>query len=123
MDKNDKNLISYLKEPYVRYSIILTIIIILTMYSTQPYWMNTGIKQIYPEYTANETFFKNNHDIPDGIFILSGNYSYISYWINTSKVNCNTNGNVKLLVYSKIEFASYKSIVVIDSVEGCKLNK
>lgn len=121
MDRKDKmDIVKYLKEPYVRRAIIITISVIVLMLLTQSFWMNIGIKSVYTEYNANENFFRNNDDIPDGVFILYGDYSYISYWINTSNVNCEPNTDVKLLVYSVKEYTWFKNIVVIKAIEGCK---
>lgn len=107
-----------IKKPYIKYTVIISIIIIILMYLTQSFWMNTGISLIYKEYRAEDILPDN--DIPDDIFILSGNFTYISYWINTSKVDCDSNSEVKLLVYPIQEFPGFKNVIVLDTIEGCK---
>jgi hypothetical protein len=111
---------SELNKPYVKIAILLSVAIIFAMYLTQSYWINTGITTIYEEYKAEKILSNNN--IPDGIFILSGNYSYMSKYIDVSKVNCSSNDNVKLLVYSYSEpkMKEFKDIIVMDIIEGCK---
>jgi hypothetical protein len=111
---------SELKKPYLRIAILISVAIIFAMYLTQSYWMNIGITTMYPEYNAKEILPNNN--IPEGIFILSGNYSYISEWISTTNVNCSPNDDVKLLVYSIQEpgMKQFRNIVVMDAIEGCK---
>lgn len=123
MDSNEQDehdIVDTLKKPYVQITVIIAIIVIIGMYLTQAFWINTGINIIFKEYQAKDILPNNN--IPDGIFILSGNYSYISYWINTSNVNCKPNSNVKLLSASTNEpgMKYFRNVVVIDSIEGCK---
>lgn len=120
MDRKDRmNIVQYLKEPYVKRAIYIAVVVILFVYLTQSFWMDFGIKSVYTEYNANETFFRNNSAIPDGVFILSGNYTYISEWINTTQAKCLPNSNVKLLVYSVKEYSWFKNIVVIKSINDC----
>jgi len=118
MDSKEKceiSLVETLKKPYTKITIVISIIIIISMYLTQSYWMNIGLSVIYKEYQAEEIL--PNNSIPEGVFILSGNYSYISEWINVSKLNCS--GNVRLLVYPYQEFPGFKSLVILDTIEGC----
>lgn len=118
MDNENKlNIMALLKEPYVKVAIIISIIVIVAMYATQAYWMGAGIKIIYSEYQAEEVL--PTDDVPEGVFILSGNYSYISHWINTSKLNCAADDNVKLLVMGQKEFGSFINVIVMESIEGC----
>jgi hypothetical protein len=109
-----------IKKPYVKVAVSIFVIVIVAMHLSQSYWKNTGVKMIYKEYPANEELFTNNSNIPDGIFILSGNYSYISTWINTSKVNCSPNEYIKLLVVSQKDVGNFKNIIVMDAIEGCR---
>jgi hypothetical protein len=109
-----------IKKPYIKVSVIIAIIVIAIMFLTQSYWMNIGIKTMYSEHQATESFFMNNKDIPDGIFILSGNYSFIQEFISTGNVICSPNSDVKLLVYPKEEFPGFRNIIVMDAIEGCK---
>lgn len=120
MDKKDNiDIVKYLKEPYVKQTIIITIVVILSVYLTKPIWMDAGIKSVYNEYEANDSFFRNNSAIPDGVFILSGNFTRISEWINTTQVKCSPNSDVKLLAYSVKEYAWFKSIIIIKAIDGC----
>lgn len=122
MDSKEKEKIDitgFLKEPSVKITIIIAIVVIILMYLTQSYWMNIGIKAIYSEYQANENFFMSWDDRPDGVFILSGNFSYISHWINTSSVTCPADSQVKLLVVTHRTEFQFKDILVLSAVEGC----
>ncbi len=118
-DNNKLDIVEILKQPYTKMTLAITVIIIIAMYLTQSLWMNIGIGMIYKEYKAEDILPTN--DIPNGVFILSGNYTYISEWINTSKLNCDTNRDVKLVVYSINErgMTEFKNIVVMDAIEGC----
>jgi hypothetical protein len=119
-EQNEQDIIDILKKPYVKITLSITIIIIITMYLTQSFWINMGMNIIFKEYQAEDILPNNN--VPEGIFILSGNYSYISNWINTSKLNCRLDSDVKLLSISTTEpgMTYFRNIVVIDSIEGCK---
>jgi len=116
--KENIDIKAFISKPYVKYTLIITIIIILLMYLTQSYWITLGIKSLYTEYKAESILPDNN--IPDGLFILTGNHTYISEWINTSKFVCNNNNDVKFLAISKKEFGEFKSVILVDTIEGCK---
>ena len=116
--KENIDIKAFISKPYVKYTLIITIIIILLMYLTQSYWISSGIKSLYTEYKAEDILLDNN--IPDGVFILSGNYTYISERINTSKFVCNNNDDVKFLAISKKEFGEFKNVIIVDAIEGCK---
>ena len=121
MDRKDKiDITRFLKEPSVKITIIIAIVVISLMYLTQSYWMNIGIKAIYNEYQVNDGFFMSWDERPDGVFILSGNYSYISHWINTTAVTCPADSQVKLLVVTHKTDFGFKDIIVLKAVEGCK---
>ena len=116
--KENIDIKAFISKPYVKYTLIITIIIILLMYLTQSYWMTLGIKSLYTEYKAEDILPENN--IPDGVFILSGNYIYISEWVNTNKYICEPNRDVKFLAISKKEFGDFKNVILVDIIEGCK---
>ncbi len=103
---------------YVKITIGISVVIIILMYLTQSFWMNTGINILFKEYNAEDIL--PNNDIPDSVFILSGNYGYISQWVNTSKLNCETDSEVRLLAYPVQEFSGFKNVVILDTIEGCK---
>lgn len=115
------NLVEALKKSYTKIAIIISIIIIIGMLLTQGLWMNIGLNILYKEYQADQIL--PNNDVPDGVFILSGNYTYISQWINTSKIICNEE-DIKLLAitYYPIEGSDFKDIVIIDTLRGCNKN-
>lgn len=123
MDSNEQDehdLMDTLNKPYVKITIIISVIVVIAMYLTQSFWINTGINIIFKEYQAEDIL--PNDNVPDGIFILSGNYSYISHWINTSNVICETDSDVKLLSISAIEpgMKYFKNVIVLDTIDGCK---
>ena len=107
-----------IKSPYVKITIGISVVIIILMYLTQSFWMNTGINILFKEYNAEDILPNNN--ISDDIFILSGNLGYISQWVNTSKLNCTPDSEVRLLAYSVQEFSGFKNVVILDTIEGCK---
>jgi len=117
------DIVEIVKKPYFKLTIGIAIVVIFLMIITQSLWINIGITTIYKEYDASEVL--PNNTVPEGVFILSGNYSYISYWINTTKVSCEENKDIKLLVVSikTIEGSNFKDVVILDTIEGCnKLN-
>ncbi len=119
-DKNKIDIMVFLKEPSVKVAIIIAIVAILLTYSTQAYWKDAGIKLIYKEYPAEKLLSPEGFvNVPDGVFIISGNYSHIAEWVNTSQVNCKKDTNVKLVVFSKKDTGNFKSVIAIASVEGC----
>ena len=107
-----------IKSPYVKITIGISVVIIILMYLTQSFWMNTGINILFKEYSAEDIL--PNNDVPDSIFILSGNFGYISQWVNTSKLNCTDDSEVRLLAYPIQEFPGFKNVVILDTIEGCK---
>ncbi len=118
MDRKEKDNNISLNKSYVKITIGISVVIIILMYLTQSFWMNTGINILFKEYNAEDIL--PNNDIPNSIFILSGNYGYISQWVNTSKLNCETDSEVRLLAYPVQEFSGFKNVVILDTIEGCK---
>jgi hypothetical protein len=116
MDRNI-NIEELVKTSDFKITVVISVIIIIMMYMTQTYWINSGLKIIYPEYRAEGVLESN--DIPDGVIILSGNYTYISHWINTSTLSCKTDADIKLLIYSYEEFKGFNNVVILKAIEGC----
>ena len=116
---DSKDLKEVLEIPRFKYIMSIVIIIMILLYFTQSYWIGFGVKLIYIEYNAEDVLQNNN--VPDGVFILSGNYSYISEWINTTAYHCEENSNVKFLVLSIKDkyIPDLKRIGIMDVIEGC----
>lgn len=129
-----------LKKPYVKISIIITIIIIFSMYITQPYWINSGLNIVYNEYPLSEI---ENLTLTGEVYIVSGiitdsglydNITLKAHIVNNI-TDCNIQpGYVKLLVinepiqYTKINITekfeiineTITRIVVLKVLDGCK---
>jgi hypothetical protein len=117
---NEKQNIDFkkiLNQPAIKITIAITVIIIIVMYLTSSLWLNLGVGLIYKEYKAEYVFTTNN--IPDGVFILSGDYNYISEWVDTSNLYCENKKDVKLLAYTVNELGNIKKIIVMDVINGC----